>query len=121
MPRATVAVDNQRFPLETCPDGYVIIRRMTYGEKLNRQDDMMNMQTSTKDDMMNIQIHAKKMALQDFANLVIEHNLTDELDNPLNFKNAADVSKLDPRIGDEIGKYIDDINSFEGADDTKNS
>src|SRR5262245_29489245 len=121
MPRATIAVDSQKFPLKTCPEGYVVVRRMTYGEKLSRQDDMMNMQTSTKDDSMSIRIHAKKMALIDFANLIIEHNLTDENDTPLNFKNAADVAKLDPRIGDEIGKYIDSINSFEDEDDTKNS
>lgn len=120
MPRATVAVDSQVFKLETCPDGYVKIRRMTYGEKLSRQDDMMNMQTSTKDDQMSIHIHAKKMALIDFANLILEHNLTDENDEPLNFKNAADVAKLDPRIGDEIGRYIDQINSFEGETETKN-
>jgi hypothetical protein len=120
MPRATVAVDSQTFKLETCPDGWVKIRRMTYGEKLTRQDDMMNMQTSTKDDMMNIRIQAKKMALVDFANLILEHNLTDENDVPLNFKNAADVAKLDPRIGDEIGKYIDSINSFEDEASTKN-
>lgn len=121
MPRATVVVDNQRFELKSCPEGYVTIRRMTYGEKLNRQEDMMNMQTSTKDDNMKISIMARKVALEDFKNLVIEHNLTDENDNLLNFKNAADVLKLDPRIGDEIGGYIDSLNSFEESDDTKNS
>jgi hypothetical protein len=121
MPRATVMIDNQRFDLKTCPEGYVVIRRMTYGEKLNRQEDMMNMRTSGKDEDMQINIMARKVALEDFKNLVIEHNLTDDQDRPLNFKNAADVLRLDPRIGDEIGAYIDEINSFEESDDTKNS
>lgn len=123
VPRATITQTTQRFDLKSCQDGYVVIRRMTYGEKLNRQDDMMNMQTTAdpKDKEMRIQILAKKVALQDFANLVVEHNLTDENDVPLNFKNPAHVNMLDPQIGDEIGRYIDQINSFEEDPNTKNS
>jgi hypothetical protein len=115
--------NNQRFELQSCPDGYIVIRRMTYGEKLNRQDDMMNMQTSAnpKDTEMRIQIMAKRVALQDFANLIIEHNLTDDNDLPLNFRNPADVNRLDPRVGDEIGQLIDKVNSFEEAGEVKNS
>lgn len=122
VPRATVTQTTQRFDLKSCQDGFVVIRRMTYGEKLNRQDDMMNMQTTAdpKDKEMRIQILAKKVALQDFANLVVEHNLTDENDMPLNFKNPAHVNLLDPRIGDEIGRYIDQINNFEEDEATKN-
>ena len=123
MPRATIMQNNQRFELQSCPDGYIVIRRMTYGEKLNRQDDMMNMQTSAnpKDTEMRIQIMAKRVALQDFANLIIEHNLTDDNDLPLNFRNPADVNRLDPRVGDEIGQLIDKVNSFEEAGEVKNS
>jgi hypothetical protein len=119
MPRATVAIDNERYELASCPEGFVVVRRMTYGEKLNRTDDMMNMHTSGAEDGMQIQMMSKRVALQDFANLVVEHNLTDENDKPLNFKNAADVLRLDPRIGDEIGQLIDKLNSFEGAEETK--
>jgi len=123
VPRATIMQNNQRFELQSCPDGYIVIRRMTYGEKLNRQDDMMNMQTSAnpKDTEMRIQIMAKRVALQDFANLIIEHNLTDDNDLPLNFRNPADVNRLDPRVGDEIGQLIDKVNSFEEAGEVKNS
>jgi hypothetical protein len=122
VPRATVTQTTERFDLKSCPEGYVVIRRMTYGEKLNRQDDMMNMQTTAdpKDKEMRIQIMAKKVALQDFANLVVEHNLTDENDTPLNFKNPAHVNLLDPQIGEEIGRYIDQINSFEEDAAVKN-
>lgn len=121
MPRATVTQNNtERFDLKTCPEGYVVVRRMTYGEKLNRQEDIMNMQTGMDDRQMQIKLMTRKVALQDFANLVTEHNLTDENDVALNFKNPADVIRLDPRVGDEIGQYIDLINSFEEDAATKN-
>lgn len=121
MPRATVASQTEKFELKSLPEGYVVIRRMTYGEKLGRTDNMMNMRTTTEDKEMEIRLLSRKIAFQDFANLLVEHNLTDENDKPLNFKNAADVERLDPVIGDEIGQYIDKINSFEDTQDTKNS
>lgn len=120
MPRATVAIDVETFDLKSCPEGYVKIRRMTYGEKLNRTDDLMNMRTTAEDREMQIQMMSKRVALQDFANLVVEHNLTDENDKLLNFKNPADVLRLDPIIGDEIGQLIDQLNSFETKDEVKN-
>lgn len=122
MPRATVARTTERFDLKSCPEGYVIIRRMTYGEKLARTDQMMNMSTSSKsdDNEMHIRMMTRSVALQDFANLVIEHNLTDENDKTLDFRIAQHVLNLDPVIGDEIGQYIDRINSFEDTSDTKN-
>lgn len=121
MPRATVASETEKFELKSLPEGYVVVRRMTYGEKLNRTDSMMNMRTTGEDREMQFQMMTRKIAFQDFGNLIIEHNLTDENDKPLNFKNAADVERLDPRIGDEIGQLIDGINSFEDSQDTKNS
>lgn len=120
MPRATVASETEKFELKSLPEAYIVVRRMTYGEKLNRTDGMMNMRTTSEDRQMEINMMSKKIAFQDFANLIIEHNLTDENDKPLNFKNAADVERLDPRIGDEIGQLIDGINSFEDLQNTKN-
>lgn len=119
MPRATVASQTEKFELKSLPEGYVVIRRMTYGEKLTRTDSMMNMRTSTDDREMEIRLLSKKIAFQDFGALIMEHNLTDENDKPLNFKNAADVERLDPVVGDEIGQLIDKLNSFEDNDDTK--
>ena len=121
MPRATVTQQTERFNLTTLPDAFVVVRRMTYGEKLNRQDNMMDLAAGGKgNEEMKISIQASKVALSDFANLVVEHNLTDENDLPLNFKNPNDVMKLDPRIGDEVGAFIDKVNSFEDVE-VKNS
>lgn len=121
MPRATVASQTEKFALKSLPEGFVVVRRMTYGEKLNRTDTMMNMRTTSEDKEMEIRMMSKKIAFQDFANLIIEHNLTDENDKLLNFKNAADVERLDPRVGDEIGQLIDNLNSFEDSDEVKKS
>lgn len=123
MPRATVTKSTEKFELKSLPEAYVVIRRMNYGEKLDRQDDMINMKTggeSKTDFSAEIKLMNKKVALSDFANLVIDHNLTDENDVKLNFKNPSHVLSLDPVIGDEIGQLIDKLNSFEESDDVKN-
>lgn len=121
MPRATVARQAEKFELKSLPEAYVVIRRMTYGEKLNRTESMLNMRTTNEDKEMEVRLQSKKTALQDFSWLIVEHNLTDENDKPLNFKNAVDVERLDPIIGDEIGQLIDKLNNFEDQDDVKKS
>jgi len=93
---------------------------MTYGEKLQRQDDMLSMKTSMGDNIMEVNMFNKRAALADFGNLIVDHNITDENDRKLNFKDAKDVVALDPRIGDEIGAFIDKINSYENTDAVKN-
>jgi hypothetical protein len=121
MPVATVARNTERFELTTCEGAYIIVRRMSFGEKLTRQDEMLKMRTSgDKESRIEFDMMNKKTALSDFGNLVIEHNLTDENDRLLNFKNQQDVLSLDPRVGDEISQCIDSINSFEETQDTKN-
>lgn len=118
MPKATVAKNTERFDLKTVPEGFVVVRRMSFGEKLERQDDMMTMKTEDKE--LSFSLLNKRATLKDFGNLVLEHNLTDENDRPLNFKNAADVVALDPRVGEEIQTLIDQINSFEETTEVKN-
>lgn len=120
MPVGTVTRNTERFDLETLPGGYVVIRRMSYGEKLARQDNILSMRTSKETEGVEFSMLNKNAALHDFSNLVIEHNITDENDRPLNFKDAKDIFALDPRIGDEIGQKIDSINSFEETEQTKN-
>lgn len=124
MPIATIVSANERFELKTCPEGYVVIRRMTYGEKLKRQGMMtkytMNLGGGKEDAMAEVDILQEKVSLWEFANLVVEHNLTDEKEKTLNFRNAADVYRLGPQVGEEIQKYIDDLNSFEDSEETKN-
>jgi len=123
---ATIVNANERFDLKSCPpDGYVVVRRMTYGEKLKRQGMMtkfrMEMGKNKSDgSTMDVDLDQEKVSLWEFANLIIEHNLTDGALKPLNFKNMTDIARLGPVVGEEIQTYIDKLNAFEEDDEVKN-
>lgn len=118
MPVGTVTKNTERFELVSLPGAYVLIRRMSFGEKLERQDEMINMRTQDKE--LSIQMMNKKLTLRDFGNLILDHNITDENERKLNFKDQNDAISLDPRVGEEIATRIDSINAFEELDTTKN-
>lgn len=124
---ATITQPTETFKLKSCPpDGYVTIRRMTWGEKLKRQSMMtkyrMEMTKNTKDQDMSLDVDIlqEKVSQWEFSNLIVEHNLTDETEMPLNFKNIADIVRLGPVVGEEIQGYIDEVNSFEEKEEVKN-
>ena len=122
MPRGTVAQNTERYDLKTLPpDGFVVIRRMTFGEKLAHQDDALHMQSTGvgKNSSLELKSMFRKMALTDFGNLVVDHNITDDQDRLLNFKSAQDVLALDPRVGDEISQLIDALNTYEDTEELK--
>jgi hypothetical protein len=110
--------------LKTCPGGWVILRRMTYGQKLDRMKhvgklsvDMRGKGKGTKGEMEMLQ---KGSTIYDFQACIVEHNLeknigTEEHPNivPLNLKTMMDIDALDPRIGEEISSLIDELNNFE--------
>lgn len=123
---ATIVNTTERFDLKSCPpDGYVVVRRMTYGEKLKRQSMMtkfkMEMGRKNSDtSVMDVDLDQEKVSIWEFQNLIVEHNLTDENEKPLNFKNMADIARLGPVVGEEIQKRIDELNSFEEDEEVKN-
>jgi hypothetical protein len=57
----------------------------------------------------------RKVTEFEFANCVVEHNLEDADGQPLDFKQAWVVHTLDPRVGEEISTYIDELNQFEAS------
>lgn len=115
MPKAVAVDELHREELKSLPEGYVVIREMSYGERLSRSNLMgaMKVLKDNKSDFAGeIAMQTEQMAYWDFANLIQEHNLEDADGRLLNFKNAADVKKLNPRVGDEVGALIDKWNSF---------
>jgi len=126
MPVATVGdFDNTRHELKTAPpDGYVVIRRLSYGESLRREALSTNFtvdgNSNAKDFVGNVKIDQEAVAQFDFEHCIVEHNLTDKNEKLLNFKNPADLAKLDRRVGKEIGDLIDDMNNFEEDEEVKN-
>jgi hypothetical protein len=135
MPIATgLGDDRKRFDLQSLPEGYVVIRRMTYGEKMMRKSFLSKAKInsdgggsradrrsksasafSAELDLMNEQV-----TQFEFANCILDHNLT-YLSNPndpstetkLDFRIPGHVKMLDGRVGEEIDELIEDYNSFE--------
>lgn len=120
MPVAVVVEDTKRFELRSLPEGFVIVRQMTYGERLQRQNLSSKMKVSAdkkSEYAGEFEMAIEKLGLWDFQNLVVDHNLEDQHGNKLNFKNIADIKRLSSKVGEEIGKYIDELNSFEDVDE----
>lgn len=120
MPKATSNIQETiRKDLKTCEGGFVVLRRLTYGEKLFRQSMVskfkIEAEKGSKDFAGEMQLVSEQATLFDFQNCVVDHNLfkDDEETQKLNFGNLIDVKSLDPRIGEEIDTLISELNNFE--------
>lgn len=122
MPKAIANINQtQRFELKSCPGGYVVIRRLSYGKKLERQEITMQMRMFQEEarrggkgtSSMDISMMARKVAEFDFKNCVAEHNLEDDGGVTLNFSEPHYVHMLDGNIGDEVGNLINEVNTFD--------
>lgn len=118
MPRATTTGnETERFDLKTCPGGFVVLRRLTYGEYLKRRQMASNMsvraEKGQKDFEGVMELVNQKVTEFEFANCIVEHNLEDDDENILDFANPVNIRMLDPRIGEEISTRIDEMNQYE--------
>lgn len=113
--------DETRFELKTCKGGYVVLRRMTYGQTLERRE-MMKLSVATEGKGKNsklageLAMASKAVARYEFAKCIVDHNLTDKEERKLDLA-GADFEKLHPKIGQEIDSYISDMNNFEDDED----
>jgi len=118
MPVAVANVEEtQRFDLKSLPEAYVVLRRMTYGQQMERRTltklslDMGGKKGDLKGELV---MATREMNAYEFRHCIVEHNLchSDGV-TPLNFNNANDMAALDPKVGTEIEKLIADLNSFD--------
>jgi hypothetical protein len=120
MPKATAnAVEPERHELKTLPEGFVIVKRLTYGQKLERRA-MSSVDAEAgrgKTLKMQMQLMNRQATLYDFQRCIVDHNLEDDDGNKLNLASPIDIDKLDPRVGEEIEKIMDKINNFEEGED----
>jgi hypothetical protein len=90
---------------------------MTYGERLHRQDISMTMamQADTRARKTEMEIKQAQTAVAQFElqTCIVDHNLDDENDKKLDFRNPLTFSKLDGRIGEEIAQYIEEMHNWE--------
>jgi hypothetical protein len=128
MPRATVSHDTVRHNLKTLPDGWVDLRTLTFHEMNTRQDIATRMyqeQTTgkkqSKRDEETIRGYFEIMNVAvteyEFRNCIVEHNLEDENGALIDFTRPMQAWRLDPKIGQEIDRIIDDMNMIDDEDD----
>lgn len=118
MPRATASQEpGDKVGLRTCPDGFVVLKRLTFGQKLQRQQQAtkvsMELKRGKRDSKADLDMLQRQSTYFDFSMCVVDHNLDDENGQRLNLSSPVDVDRLDPRIGEEIANLIDDLNNFE--------
>jgi len=121
----TASTETVRKDLKTCPpDGYVVIRRQTYGEKLNNNQSTMKLTAGAKKQQGlegEVALADKNVTLWQFRNLIVDHNLEHREPNGdvrlLNLGALSDINLLRGDIGEEIATYIDELNNFEPTDE----
>lgn len=123
MPRATVASNTEKFDLRSAPpDGYVMLRRLTYGEVLRRRDMGTKMQLDQSrrggNQKVTIDMIQTETTWFEFKSAIVDHNLEDDAGRKLDFNNRNDFSQLDPHVAQEIERLISDMNGL-GDEDTE--
>jgi hypothetical protein len=126
MPLAVTNQEGERHELKSLPGAYVVLRRLTYGQKLKRLEVSSKMTVAmgkgkgdTKGELDMMQFAA---TFFDFQRCITEHNLEKDTNGTLlNFTSQQDFLILDPRVGDEISKLLDKMNNFEDDEESGNS
>ncbi len=124
MPRATISTDSQRFELKSLPEGFVTIRRMSYGRWLERQEMALQIQfnqSQGKGKGMQGDVKALQRITTEFEfkECIVDHNLTDDNDTPLDFRAVGILQKLDPRVGNEIESIIQELHDVDTSPEGK--
>lgn len=119
MPRATVSQEPERFDLKTAPpDGFIVLRKMAWGEWLTRRDMGMHMAMKaggrkTDDSKIDIDVVQAAVTRYEFQKCVVDHNLEDENGTKLNLGTKQDFDRLDPRIANEIETIIKNLHEWD--------
>ncbi len=119
MPKATVNLEGVRFPLKTLEEGYVVLRKLSYGEYLQRTDKAMKMvmeQSKGTDPKVLIDMAQTTTTMLEFQLCIIEHNLENDEGVLLKLGTPKDFSSLDPKVGQEIAELINDMNQFKDGE-----
>lgn len=120
MPKAVVDFnETEKYDLKSCPGGFVVLKRLSYGEKLHRQTIAMDVSAtgSGKQAKMSMQSMHQKVAAFEFSRCIVEHNLEDQNGGLLDFKKPQDVERLHPQIGEEIDTLLGKLNNWEDTDE----
>lgn len=127
MPRATINTEGTRYELNNLPDGYVVLRQLSFGEMLKRRDLTMKFMqelvpNAKPGDVSKVHVDILNEVTRkfDFLHCIIDHNLEDERGHKLDLGNQLALDILDVRIAAEIERLIDGLNQedFDGENFT---
>jgi len=112
--------DTVRHDLKSCEGGYVVLRCMTFGQSVERRAltklslDLGGKGKKKDDPKGELALASREITGYEFRHCIVDHNLCHaDGETRLNFNNPNDVNALDPRIGQEIEGYINDMNRLE--------
>jgi hypothetical protein len=120
MPVAVRSIETERFDLKTLPEGFIVLRKMSYGQILQRRTMMklsLQMGGKQKDMQGEMAMANARVNEFEFRTCIVEHNLEKEEGVLLNFTNPVDVASLDPKVGQEIEEHINKMNNLEDEED----
>jgi hypothetical protein len=125
VPRATVVTEPVHKDLKNAPpDGFVLLRPLPYGQALRRRDmaSRMTLEASRRnngdDNKMVIDTFQRVSKKYEFEHCIVDHNLEDERGQKLNFAADETLDRLDPRIGEEIERYLAELNEDQTSSTT---
>jgi len=119
MPKALASQETVRRDLQYCPpDGFVVLKKMNYGQVLKSRSLASKIDTPVEGDKsksMQLEMTLDKQAVYDFSVSIMDHNLEDEEGKKLNMADISTVQRLDPQVAQEIEGYINELNNPEEA------
>lgn len=126
MPVVTVDPgEYERFELKSAPpDGYVLLRPLPYGMKLTRRSKATKMmmraqptqnrkQAKEQEQVFELDSQDEWAVAYDFAYCIGEHNLEKADGTPVDFTKPMEIRMINPRVGSEIERLIDELNNDE--------
>lgn len=127
MPDGTISQETYKRELKSLPpDGFVELKMLPYYDMLVRRDkgSIASMEQTQQKRGSKEPVSQKLMieSLQTweraymFKNCIVDHNITDKKGNPLNFNDEMALHILNPAVGMEIERYIDELHETEDLD-----
>lgn len=123
MPNATVNVgETEQFDLKSLEGAYVILKRYTYGQSVERRAmmklslEMGGRGSKNKDFKGEMAMASKEIQMFEFKSAIVDHNLEDVTGRKLNLATPVDFDSLAPQVGQEIESLIRDMNEFDEDD-----
>ena len=116
MPKATINTTSTKHDLVSAPpDGFVELKRRSYGDSLERRDIMMTLgiKGEGKDAESAMKLQNRAVTAFEWAKSITGWNLVDENDVQLDWHKANIFDIIDPFIATEITQAIADMHAYE--------